>query len=256
MRIDGEKECLRKRNLRLEIVECSFRIATKEFFMRQENANIAMNAQNGKICGCLGALRLQDGNPRTKSYHAPLTTPVEIITNFGAVIKRSLKMPKKLSIKELLQRQIAELTEKLAESRAYLVSYQTTVRQQEDELNKLTNALESLDGRQPYPFLSGMKEATLPISQTVSNKMFTGQHSKSQTATINGEEIIVEPGFHVERNSFGEDCIVPDGVSYVPAQEPVATPDTRSGLVPLPAITSGEEFDDPAEIISRELPNG
>jgi hypothetical protein len=160
-------------------------------------------------------------------------------------------MPKQKDVRLILQKQIEDLTTKLKESRAGLISYQVQVRQQETELSKLTNALKSLDG---IPILAiGLPDQ--PLRDESRDPMHMFPASKIQTATINGEEIIVEPGFHVEKNSFGEDCIIPDGVKYAPAPEPVATPDTRAGLVPLPAITSGEGFDDPADIINAELPN-
>lgn len=158
-------------------------------------------------------------------------------------------MAKQKDVRFILQKQIEDLTAKLKESRAGLVAYQVQVRQQEEELSKLTNALASLDGT----FLS---PASTEVRQIPGVNIFMAPSAKPQTATINDEEIIVEPGFHVEKNSFGEDCIVPDGVKHAPASEPVATPDTRAGLVPLPAITSGEGFDDPADIISAELPHG
>lgn len=163
-------------------------------------------------------------------------------------------MPKQKDVRLILQKQIEDLTAKLTESRAGLVAYQVMVRQQEEELSKLTNALASLDGTlQSLSLASFTASVDGPKPGT---SAFMAPAAKPQTVTIDGEEVIVEPGFHVEKNSFGEDCIVPDGVKYAPAPEPVATPDTRAGLVPLPAITSGEGFDDPADIISAELPNG
>jgi hypothetical protein len=170
-------------------------------------------------------------------------------------------MPKQKDIRGLLQKQVEDIEKKLTVSRASLVYYQTEVREQEAELEKSRNALSSLDGTlqnasAPYPFLSGMQEVPkLPARLFAAPTL-----AKPEIVTIDGEEVVLEQGFHVEKNSFGEDCIVPDGVKYAPAAEPVATPDTNARLgqnaIPLPAITSGDQFDSPEEIISGELPNG
>ena len=174
-------------------------------------------------------------------------------------------MPKQTNIKNLLQKQIEELRAKLAESRASLVYYTSVVGQQEDELHKLENAKASLDGTLPLapnslPYYD--KESVNRLfDQGGPPNVFAAPIAKPQTVKIGDEDVIVEPGFHVEKNSFGEDCIVPDGVKYVPAEEPKATPDTSArfsteAAIPLPAITSGEEFESPEDIISGELPNG
>ena len=175
-------------------------------------------------------------------------------------------MPKQKDIRELLVKQIEELEKKLTVSHASLVYYQTEVRAQETELTKSRNALASLDGTtQTAPhagtssFGMGMEREPLRIRSSV-GAFAAPNGAKPETVTINGDEVVLEPGFHVEKNSFGEDCIVPDGVKYASAAEPPATPDSNTrlgaGVIPLPAVTSVEQFDDPADIISAELPNG
>jgi hypothetical protein len=177
-------------------------------------------------------------------------------------------MPKPKDIRGLLQKQIDDLTKKLSASRTKLGYYQQVVRAQEDELAKLENAGRSLDGTaQPKTLASPYSESgsetirNYQIPSNIAPSIFHGPVGKTpQTAIINGETVVIEHGFHVEKNSFGEDCIVPDGVEYAPAAEPTPTPDTNShfggGMPTLPAITSGDTFDDPADIISAELPNG
>jgi hypothetical protein len=172
-------------------------------------------------------------------------------------------MPKQKDIRSLLQKQIESLTENLTSSRASLVYYQSVVNQQTEELAKLNNALASLDGTlqpTPTPFLSGMREARILEKTVIQHFPFNENENRPQVVMIGGEPTILESGFHVEKNSFGEDCIVPDGVAHAPAAEPTATPDTNTrlgaGMIPLPAITSGEQFDAPEDIISQELPNG
>lgn len=161
------------------------------------------------------------------------------------------EMPKQ-DIRTMLTKQINELTTKVTEARASLIYWESEVRAKEDELAKLQGALDSLDGKVP---VAASEAPKLPA------RVFAApQSAKPETVQISGEEVVLEPGFHVEKNSFGEDCIVPDGVKYAPAAEPPATPDTSkrfgAGVVALPAITSGDQFDSPEDIISGELPNG
>lgn len=168
-------------------------------------------------------------------------------------------MAKQKDIRELLVKQVEELEKKLTKSRASLIYYTTEVRGLEADLEKSHNALASLDGTmQPAPTA---KHYDFPVAANMAPSVFAAPATaKPETVKVNGDDVILEPGFHVEKNSFGEDCIVPDGVKYAPAAEPAATPDTNTRLganaIPLPAVTSGEQFDDPEDIISAELPNG
>jgi hypothetical protein len=168
------------------------------------------------------------------------------------------EMPKQ-DIRTLLTKQIADLTTKVTEARASLIYWQSEVTAKEEELAKLQGALDSLDGKAPASFVKHYDFQ--PAKNMLPDRVFAAPtQAKPETVHINGEEVVLEPGFHVEKNSFGEDCIVPDGVKYAPAAEPAATPDTNLRLgqaaIPLPAITSGEQFDSPEDIISGELPNG
>lgn len=175
------------------------------------------------------------------------------------------EMPKQ-DIRTLLTKQIADLTTKVTEARASLVYWQSEVTAKEEELAKLQGALDSLDGKVPSPREALEKFRLDEINRTLVGsglpaRVFAAPAQAAPiTVQINREDVVLEPGFHVEKNSFGEDCIVPDGVKYAPAAEPAATPDTSkrfgAGVVALPAITSGEAFDSPEDIISGELPNG
>lgn len=172
-------------------------------------------------------------------------------------------MPKKTDAKVLLRQQIEKLEKSLSEDQALLAVYTSRVRTQEEELARLVAALGALEG-------------TLAPLQVPQNEILVGgaplkykpfsdafpvpQAEQPKTVKVNGEDVVLEPGFHVERNSFGEDCIVPDGVTHAPAAEPKATPDTSARFaaqpaVPLPALTSGTGFEQsPEEMIFDELP--
>lgn len=163
-------------------------------------------------------------------------------------------MPKQKDIRPLLLKQIEQLQKDLNQSRASLIYYQDLVAEQEGRLHKLENAKASLDGTLPqikqYTDFAG----TSALSELPARVFAAPETFIPQTVKIGEEDVILEQGFHVEKNSFGEDCIVPDGVKYVPAAEPAATPDTSAlfkGVeadVPLPATTSGDVFDSPEDL--------
>ena len=163
-------------------------------------------------------------------------------------------MPKQ-NIRTMLTKQITDLSAKLTEARASLIYWESEVLSKEQELSKLQGALDSLDGKVAVRYA-----IPNPLQHGLPNKVFAAPVTTPQTVKIGEDDVVLEPGFHVEKNSFGEDCIVPDGVKYAPAAEPAATPDTNARLgasaIPLPAITSGDQFDSPEDIISGELPNG
>ena len=57
---------------------------------------------------------------------------------------------------------------------------------------------------------------------------------------LNGEEILLEPGMVVGKNSFGEEVIVPRGTTFAPMEEPVKP----ASIAPLlPPIADEEGFD-------------
>ena len=58
---------------------------------------------------------------------------------------------------------------------------------------------------------------------------------------LNGEEILLEPGMAVMRNSFCEEVIAKRGTVFLPMSEPVV-PEGNSLLPPIDGI---EDFDSP-----------
>jgi hypothetical protein len=63
---------------------------------------------------------------------------------------------------------------------------------------------------------------------------------------LNGEEILLEPGMAVMKNSFGEEVIAKIGTVFTPMNEPVR-PDVQAPI--LPPLTTDEEFMSDAELL-------
>ena len=64
--------------------------------------------------------------------------------------------------------------------------------------------------------------------------------------TLNGEEILLEPGMAVMKNSFGEEVIAKIGTVFAPMNEP-AKPDGHSEL--LPPLEGISNFDSPEDML-------
>lgn len=63
---------------------------------------------------------------------------------------------------------------------------------------------------------------------------------------LNGEEILLEPGMAVMKNSFGEEVIAKVGTVFAPMTEPVV-PEAHAEI--LPPIADHEEFDSVEEML-------
>ena len=147
-------------------------------------------------------------------------------------------MPKK-SLKDQIKGQIESLTATLTESRASLVLWESTVRQEEAELRKLQGALASLDGT-PTPNIV----QPIHISPGVSmiKKAAPGMH----TETVEGISYEVPDGFEIGKNSFGEVSIIPKGQSLPAMEEPLKPGPVASSL---PPVSGSEGFDRPEDLL-------
>ena len=113
----------------------------------------------------------------------------------------------------------------------------------ERQESALQSALDILEGRTP----TATPAPKIP-------QYTTGQHSVIQMpsiqgakVTLNGEEIILEPGMRIGKNSYGEDVLMPDGVPDPPLLGEPIVPLRNS--VNLPPITSDDKFDDPKDML-------
>jgi hypothetical protein len=113
----------------------------------------------------------------------------------------------------------------------------------ERQESALQSALDILEGRTP----TAAPAPKIP-------QYTTGQHSviqmpsiQGEKVTLNGEEIILEPGMRIGKNSYGEDVLMPDGVPDPPLLGEPIVPLRNS--VNLPPITSDDKFDDPKDML-------
>lgn len=151
-------------------------------------------------------------------------------------------------LKQQMREQIAQLTIDLEEARQIYLTAQTTVQKMETDLAKLQSALRALEGGEilvpptPSPSLIIPASAARPGESTV---------------TINGVEVILEPGMKVVKNSFGEDCIVSEfHPGFQKMEEPAKPVGAQVGEEFLPAgirqivdSASAEGFDSPEDLI-------
>ena len=145
------------------------------------------------------------------------------------------------SLTDQLKIQIEKLTVKLADSRESLTYWEITVDEQQTELWRLQNALAALEGKTETKFPELMAPQVAPMTYRMAAP------PPSEMVTLNGEKIILEPGYKVGKNSFGEDCIVPlDAADYPTMAEPTKPAPTTHGVI-LPA--TNETLDRPEDLL-------
>ena len=149
-----------------------------------------------------------------------------------------------LDLKAQMTEDLKRVQEKLATAQDRAATVNARVAELLQQRRALLSAIDILDG----------KSNSLP--ETVGER-YTGPHGKllplksvpqnGNEATLNGEKIILEPGFKVGKNSFGEDCIVPlDAADYPTMAEPTKPVPTTHGVV-LPA--TNETLDRPEDML-------
>ena len=116
----------------------------------------------------------------------------------------------------------------------------------ERQESALQSALDILEGRTP---------TAAPVSTFKPGKVGGTQMAEviqmpslpGQKVTLNGEEIILEPGMRIGKNSYGEDVLMPEGVPDPPLLGEPIVPLRNS--VNLPPITDADKFDDPKDML-------
>lgn len=108
----------------------------------------------------------------------------------------------------------------------------------------LQSALEVLSGTgkviQPYAGPSPAQAQVLPFKPVA-------PPLPGKEAMLNGEKIILEPGWRVGKNSYGEDVLLPEGTpDPLPMAEPMVP--LRSAIN-LPPITDADKFDRPEDML-------
>jgi hypothetical protein len=168
-----------------------------------------------------------------------------------------------MSIEQLKGRLAIELADAQASldaAGASLSYYQNLVNDKTKERDSLQAALDALEGRTPPPpiivpsvFSQAQsletQVATSPTPHPRDKDWKPGKPIPGQVVQIDGEDVILEPGMKVVKNSFGEDCIVPeDTPQFVPMEEPVAPVNPETGTGGIAATGTAEEFDDPRNL--------
>ena len=145
------------------------------------------------------------------------------------------------SLTDQLKIQIEKLSTKVGDSLQSLAYWEETVKEQTTELVRLRKALAALEGKPEtkFPDLLAPQLAPMSVVQRPQN---------GNEATLNGEKIILEPGFKIGKNSFGEDCIVPlDAADYPKMDEPTKPISIHAYSVDLPSST--ETLDRPEDLL-------
>lgn len=163
-------------------------------------------------------------------------------------------MAKKKTMVEMLRDQVETATGKVAEAQAKADLWNSRLIDAQQELDRLQNSLAALEGTAPpkkvYHEIK-IPEATAirtNASRTAHDEMLPESRPVAvnpRRVMFNGVEIDLEEGFHVEKNSFGEDALVPDGMRITPMEEPT---EVRKPDFSLPAIGSGDGFSDPKDL--------
>ena len=147
-----------------------------------------------------------------------------------------------LDLKAQMTEDLKRVQEKLVTARVKHLAATTKMEDLERQEEALHSALGILGGVRPRPAI-----IVKPGKMEAAYQYVPDQNPQGNEATLNGEKIILEPGFKVGKNSFGEDCIVPlDAADYPTMAEPTKPVPTTHGVV-LPAST--ESLDRPEDLL-------
>ena len=144
-----------------------------------------------------------------------------------------------LDLKAQMTEDLKRVQEKLATARVKHLTATVKMEDLERQEEALHSALGILGGVRPRPAIivkPGKMEAAYQYAPP-----------PLEMVTLNGEPVVLEPGYKIGRNSFGEECIVPmDAADYPTMAEPTKPIPTTHGVV-LPATT--ESLDRPEDML-------
>ena len=150
-----------------------------------------------------------------------------------------------LDLKAQMTEDLKRVHEKLATAQDRAATVNARVADLLQQRRALLSALDILEGR-PAPMLPEM-DGEIYTGPRGKPLRLNGVPQNGNEATLNGEKIILEPGFKVGKNSFGEDCIVPiDAADYPTMAEPTKPIPTTHGVI-LPA--TNETLDRPEDML-------
>jgi hypothetical protein len=132
----------------------------------------------------------------------------------------------------------------LQEARVEMVRTTAKVAELERQEMALQSALDILEGKSVF---RQMAEGTIkPTGKFPAGPRSAdlGRGTESRIETVEGIEYVIEPGFELSKNSFGEISILPVGTKMEPMAEP--TKPVNVALV-LPPVSAGEGFGSPED---------
>jgi len=152
------------------------------------------------------------------------------------------------SFREQTEENLISTTQEIARAQSEADAANERLANLQRQARAMQAALDVMDGKEaPAPIIFPMQGSD---ARFVSSPLPTPP-AGAQYAKLNGEDILLEPGTRIGKNSFNEDVIVPiDSVDPPLMQEP-AVLETRSANI-LPPLRSSDTFgsDDPNEIFS------
>jgi len=148
-----------------------------------------------------------------------------------------------LEMKQRLEGLRVELNKAQAEADAKNIYVEELERQQ----SALQSALDILEGRAPVNTPAPTITDANPRVGAKVIQMFQTPSLPGKKVTLNGEEIILEPGMRVGKNSYGEEVLLPEGTPDPPLMDEPFVP--LKGSVSLPPVTDADKFDDPKDML-------
>lgn len=144
-------------------------------------------------------------------------------------------------MKETIEADLAQIRKVLSESRGVAKEAAVRVTNLERQESAWQAALSVLSGQESYPEI-GAGHFGKSLAPTIWAKSEQPAPPAERKTMLNGEEIVLEPGFKIGKNSLGEDCIVPEGFEPLPMAEP-----TKPLMVGMLPISAGEGFEAPED---------
>lgn len=164
-------------------------------------------------------------------------------------------MPKKKSLLEKTQEELTDAIAQRDEATRQFEYWSIRRTDSMQRVERLQAALDALEGRitmnldvpkKSLPFLSGMNPVDAVSNKSIPPTTWTPQTTLTgKTVQIDEQEFVLEPGFKLGKNSFGEDAIVPDDMPIQPMAEP-SIPSNKIDFN-FPSV-EGEEFIDPEKL--------
>lgn len=177
---------------------------------------------------------------------------------------------RKISLADSIREDIKIAENNVASAREKFELWSTRLTDAQQEVARLTKALAALEGTvAPEPSTAPLPAATpktypldvkIPDAAAIvaGRSRSNTQHeellpesspvatNKPNRVVFNGEEIDLEPGWRVQKNSFGEDALIPPGMPNLPPmEEPLSV---RAPQFSLPAVGANDSFSDPVDL--------